>query len=229
MSARILLVEDEQNLSNIISLNLQMEGYDVVSAVDGIQALHLFKQHQQQLGLVLLDVMLPGINGFELCLNFKSLAPQIPVIFITAKNQNTEKITGLKLGADDYLVKPFELEELLLRIQNVLKRNPLPTPPATLKFGKAEVNFDTYNTTDIYGQTLSLSKREIALLKLLSSNANKVISRDQILEALWDKSENASARTIDNYILGFRKYFEENPKEPTHFLSIRGVGYKFQF
>lgn len=228
MKSCIFLVEDETSLSSIISLNLEMEGYDVLTADNGVNALQIFKQSSQNINLVLLDVMLPGINGFELCMNFKSIAPQIPVIFITAKNQNTEKITGLKLGADDYLVKPFELEELLLRINNVLKRHSKPKSEPVLKFGNAVVNFETYQIIDIHGEAFTLSKREIALLKLLSENENKVISRDQILSELWDKSENASARTIDNYILGFRKYFEVNPKEPLHFHSIRGVGYKFQ-
>ena len=228
MKACIFLVEDEASLSKIISLNLQIEGYEVISVDNGLNALQLFREHHDGIHLVLLDVMLPGMNGFELCMNFKSIAPDLPVIFITAKNQTSEKITGLKLGADDYLVKPFELEELLLRIQNVLKRHVKPLVIPLLKLPNAQVNFETYEIMDVNGGSFTISKREIAFLKLLSQNTNKVISRDQIIEALWDKNENASARTIDNYILNFRKYFEKNPKEPVHFLSIRGVGYKFQ-
>lgn len=228
MKPNIFLVEDEQSLSKIISLNLQMEGYSVVCCNNGLSALEVFKNNHKNIHLVLLDVMLPGINGFELCSNFKALAPIIPVIFITAKNQNNEKITGLKLGADDYLVKPFELEELLLRINNVLKRNLVIETNQIFKIKNSSINFETYEITDILGNKQTLSKREIGLLKLLTQNANKVISRDDIIEALWDKNENASARTIDNYILSFRKLFEPNPKDPVHFLSIRGVGYKFQ-
>ncbi len=228
MKACIFLVEDEASLSKIISLNLQMEGYEVISVDNGLNALQMFKEHHHDIHLVLLDVMLPGMNGFELCMNFKSIAPDLPVIFITAKNQTSEKITGLKLGADDYLVKPFELEELLLRIQNILKRHAKPLSIPILKLSNCVVNFETYEIQDVNGDTFTISKREIAFLKLLSQNTNKVISRDQIIEALWDKNENASARTIDNYILNFRKYFEKNPKEPEHFLSVRGVGYKFQ-
>ena len=170
--------------------------------------------------------MLPEINGFDLCAEFKKINPLVPVIFLTAKNSSTEKISGLKLGADDYIVKPFELEELLLRIANVVKRNQ-PKTSTVYIFENGKINFDTFEITDTTGQKITLSKREIGLLKLLTEGENKVISRDEIIEKLWDVNENASSRTIDNYILSFRKYFEKNPKEPRHFHSIRGVGYKF--
>lgn len=228
MNSKIFLVEDEQSLSKIISLNLQIEGYTVIHCDNGSNALKLFNENKNQIDLVLLDVMLPGINGFELCSIFKSIAPKLPVIFITAKNQNAEKIIGLKLGADDYLVKPFELEELLLRIKNVLKRYVPDNVLSVFKIEKANINFQTFEIIDVRGAMHTLSKREIGLLKLLTQNANKVISREEIIEQLWDKDENASYRTIDNFILSFRKYFEINPKSPSHFLSIRGVGYKFQ-
>ena len=228
MNFKIFLVEDEPSLSKIISLNLSLEGFTVINANNGLEALKIFKQEHQTIHLVLLDVMLPAMNGFELCSNFKSIAPSVPVIFITAKNLSAEKITGLKLGADDYIVKPFELEELFLRINNILKRNHLKVKNQIFEIGTSKINFETYEIQDISGQTFTLSKREIGLLKLLTNNANKVISRHEILDQLWDKDENASSRTIDNYILNFRKYFEINPKEPEHFLSIRGVGYKFQ-
>jgi two-component system alkaline phosphatase synthesis response regulator PhoP len=225
-SYHILIVEDEENLANTIALNLQLEKYKVTVARNGNEALNLFKDLSNGLDLVLLDVMLPGISGFDLCLEFKKINTAIPVIFLTAKNQSADKIAGLKLGADDYIVKPFELEELLLRIRNVLKRSPK-TASAIFEFGSCSINFDTFEIRDIKGFTATLSKREIGLLKLLTANVNKVISRDEIINELWDPDENASSRTIDNYILNFRKYFEENPKEPVHFHSVRGVGYKF--
>jgi len=226
LKANILLAEDEEALAKTLRLNLELEGYTVRSAASGTEALNLFKAHNQQLSLALLDVMLPGINGYELCQTFKQLNPAVPVIFLTAKNQSTEKIAGLKLGADDYVVKPFELEELLLRIANVIKRQPLKN--ATLfVFENCKIDFSTYEITTQSGEKLTLSRREIGLLKLLTENENKVVSREEIINQLWDINENASTRTIDNYILAFRKYFETNPKEPTHFHSIRGVGYKF--
>ena len=165
-------------------------------------------------------------RSFDLCQKFKKINPDVPVIFLTAKNLTSEKISGLKLGADDYITKPFELEELLLRIQNVIKRHSK-NELAIFQFGKCSINFETFEIKDIKGEISTLSKREIALLKLLTENENKVISRDQIMENLWNENENPSSRTIDNYILGFRKYFEINAKEPLHFHSVRGVGYKF--
>jgi two-component system alkaline phosphatase synthesis response regulator PhoP len=223
---QILIVEDELTLANTLALNLRLEKYEVLVSHTGSDALAKFIEHSSSIGLVLLDVMLPEINGFDLFKEFKKIDPLVPVIFLTAKGQSSDKISGLKLGADDYIVKPFELEELLLRIKNVLKRNA--TPESSLfTFGSSSINFDTFEVKDVNGKTISLSRREIGLLKLLTSKENKVISRDEILEALWEPNENASSRTIDNYILSFRKYFEKNPKDPQHFHSVRGVGYKF--
>jgi two-component system alkaline phosphatase synthesis response regulator PhoP len=222
----ILIVEDEESLANTLALNLEMEHFLVQVAYTGPEALKKFNNHSPSYSLVLLDVMLPGINGFDLFTEFRKKDPSVPIIFLTAKGQSSDKISGLKLGADDYIVKPFELEELLLRIQNVLKRNNKEEPPV-FRFNNCSVNFETFEITDVNGHTSNLSKREIGLLKLLTSKENKVISRDEIINTLWDPDENASSRTIDNYILSFRKYFEQNPKDPKHFHSVRGVGYKF--
>jgi len=222
----ILLVEDEENLANTLALNLQLEKYNVLLAHSGPEALKLFNKHETEIDLALLDIMLPGVTGYDLFKDFKQKKPALPVIFLTAKGHSSDKISGLKLGADDYIVKPFELEELLLRIQNVLKRHAKPES-SIFTFAGGSINFETFEIKDIKGETTTLSKREIGLLKLLTSNINKVISRDEIIETLWEPNENASSRTIDNYILAFRKYFEQNPKEPVHFHSVRGVGYKF--
>jgi two-component system alkaline phosphatase synthesis response regulator PhoP len=223
---QILIVEDEENLANTLALNFKMENYQVLVAGTGSSALKNFVKHSPTLDLVLLDVMLPEISGYDLFKEFKLINPAIPIIFLTAKGLSSDKIAGLKLGADDYIVKPFELEELLLRVKNILKRNAKPEE-TVFTFDKCSVNFETFEIKDIKGGTFTLSKREIGLLKLLTSSANKVISRDEIIDTLWESDENASSRTIDNYILGFRKYFEKDPKKPVHFLSIRSVGYKF--
>lgn len=222
----ILIVEDEESLLGTMALNLELENYKVLTAKTGPEALLKYRQNHASLDLVLLDVMLPGISGFELIGEFKKINVAVPVIFLTAKNQAGEKISGLKLGAEDYITKPFELEELLLRIKNVIKRNAKPAA-SLFSFGNFSINFDTFEVKNIKGETIELSRREIGLLKLLTDNVGKVISRDEIIEALWNENENASTRTIDNYILNFRKHFEENPKEPRHFHSVRGVGYKF--
>jgi two-component system alkaline phosphatase synthesis response regulator PhoP len=222
----ILIVEDEQTLADTLALNLRIEKYEVTIVRTGREAQKVFSQINPGLSLVLLDVMLPDISGFDLCREFKSLNQEVPVIFLTSKNQPADKIGGLKLGADDYVTKPFDLEELLLRISNLLKRSRKENTPV-FKFPGGEINYQTFEIVDCNGAKHTLSRREMGLLELLTGNVNKVISRDEIIDKLWDISENASSRTIDNYILNFRKYFEKNPKAPSHFHSIRGVGYKF--
>lgn len=223
---QIIIVEDEESLANTLALNLQLENYQVLVARSGNEAMLTFRQHCDTVNLVLLDVMLPDINGFDLCREFRHLKPHMPVIFLTAKNQVSDKIEGLKLGADDYISKPFDLEELLLRVNNLIKRT-VKENVAVFMFDGCEINFGTFEIIDVGGKRHTLSKREIGLLELLTSNENKVISRDEIIETLWSADENASSRTIDNYILNFRKFFEKQPREPKHFHSIRGVGYKF--
>jgi two-component system alkaline phosphatase synthesis response regulator PhoP len=224
----ILLVEDEEHLLKTIQLNLELEGYTVTTAATGIEALKLFRKGQ--FDLILLDVMLPEIHGFDVCEEIRKENTQVAILFLTAKSSGNDRVQGLKLGADDYLTKPFNLEELLLRIQILLKRNKPATQEKSLEhytFGKNEINFKTFEIKGIEGRQFEITKREIALLKLLIGNAGKVVSREEILDAVWGTEVYPSSRTIDNYILAFRKYFEKTQKEPQHFHSIRGVGYKF--
>ncbi len=226
MSFKVLIIEDELALQQTLKLNLELENYKVDTCSSGESAISQIKTLKPD--LILLDIMLPVLSGIEIYKQLKVLNINIPVIFLTAKNNVQDKIEGLKLGADDYITKPFDLEELLLRIHNVLKRNaPLKQESSIFKFDGCEINFSTFQIISREGKTEDLSKREMALLKLLVDNVNNVVSRDEILDKLWTKEENPSSRTIDNYILNFRKLFEINQKEPLHFLSIRGVGYKF--
>lgn len=226
MAYKILIIEDEDLLRNTLQFNLELEGYITTSCSDGLMALKYVKLENPD--LILLDIMLPNMNGSAIIQQLRKENIYTPVIFLTAKNNSQDKIQGLKLGAEDYITKPFELEELLLRVKNVLKRIPLKeTISEIFKFNACEINFSTFEVKTIHGQIETLSKREIAFLKLLVLNAHKVISRDEVLNTLWTANDNPSSRTIDNYILNFRKLFEINPKEPNHFLSIRGVGYKF--
>lgn len=226
MSPKILIIEDEISLQETLKLNLEFEQYEVKAVgswQDAQNALQHFVPH-----LLLLDIMLPDVDGIEIYKQLRAKNYTFPIIFLTAKSNIKDKIEGLKLGADDYITKPFELEELLLRVSNVLKRQPFNEKDlTTLSFNQCEINFVTFEIKTIAGKIETLSKREIALLKLLSDKENEVVSRDEILEKLWTKDENPSSRTIDNYILNFRKLFEVNPKDPKHFHSIRGVGYKF--
>lgn len=226
MSFKLLVIEDEISLADTLKLNLELENYTVEICNDGSKALEQINNFKPD--LLLLDIMLPGINGVDIYKLLREKGQNMPVIFLTAKNQFNDKIEGLKLGADDYITKPFDLEELLLRINIILKRAyPQNETTKIFKFNHGEINFNTYEVTTKDNTIEMLSKREIALLKLLIENKNEVVSRDDIIYKLWNKDENPSSRTIDNFILTFRKLFEPNPKEPIHFLSIRGVGYKF--
>jgi two-component system alkaline phosphatase synthesis response regulator PhoP len=227
MKKKILLVEDEENLLKTIRLNLELEGYAVTSAIDGASAVRIFESGE--FDLVILDVMLPVLDGFGVCEAIRKKDVEIPVLFLTAKATGEDKIKGLRLGGDDYITKPFLLEEFLLRVQNLLRRSvkrETSSMGGTFSFGKNKVNFATFEANGINGD-VTLSKREVELLKLLFEKKGEVVSRDEILEKLWNYDALPTARAIDNYILNYRKYFEANPREPKHFFSIRGVGYKF--
>jgi len=226
MSHRILLVEDEESIRALIKLNLEIEGYEVVCLDNGKEVLKTY--NQEHFDLILLDVMLPEVNGFQVCEQIRLVDRQIPILMLTAKDAQSDKLTGLKKGADDYLTKPFNLEELLLRIEKLLRRaNPIEKEKLeSASFGNNKVNFATYEATGTKGD-FTLTKKEAMLLKLLIDRKNEVISRQQILQAVWGYDVYPSTRTIDNFILSFRKYFETDPKDPKYFLSVRGVGYKF--
>ncbi|MCG8574921.1 MAG: response regulator transcription factor [Flavobacteriales bacterium] len=223
---KILLVEDEESLINVLTLNLEMENYLVEVAQDGAKALEIFND---SFDLVILDVMIPKINGFDVCKEIRAQSG-VPILFTSAKGTSTDRINGLKLGADDYLVKPFNLEELLLRIGILINRNngtQQQDELETFEFNGNEINFKTYEIV-AKGDTMTISKREMELLKLLIAKKNEVVSRDEILDEIWGKDNFPTSRTIDNYILNFRKYFEEDPRNPLYFKNLRGVGYKFE-
>ncbi|CAN5764244.1 response regulator transcription factor [soil metagenome] len=226
MKKKILLVEDEENLLKTIRLNLELEGYSVISAIDGGSAVIVFES--DDFDLVILDVMLPVLDGFGVCEAIRKNDTEVPVLFLTAKATGEDKIKGLRIGGDDYITKPFNLEEFLLRVQNLLRRSKRKETALSesFSFGKNKVNFATFEANGINGD-VTLSKREVELLKLLLQKKGEVVSRDEILEKLWNDDALPTARAIDNYILNYRKYFEANPREPKHFFSIRGVGYKF--
>ena len=223
---RILLVEDEENIRNVVKLNLEMEGYEVIETDNGKASVHIFQE--QHFDLLILDVMLPEMNGFEICEQVRLSNTTVPIIFLTAKDTPQDRVAGLKKGADDYLTKPFNLEELLLRVQNLLKRSNKQAAEESeiFKFGNNDVNFSTFEAKGNQGD-FTMTKKEAMLLKLLVERKNEVVSRNQILQFVWGYDVFPSTRTIDNFILSFRKYFEEDPHNPKFFQSIRGVGYKF--
>jgi two-component system, OmpR family, alkaline phosphatase synthesis response regulator PhoP len=225
---RILLVEDEEHLLEAIKLNLELEGYKVTSATDGKKALKVFKE--ERFNLIVLDVMLPEIDGFQVAETIRLENAEVPIMFLTAKNTTEDRVTGLKKGADDYLVKPFNLEELILRVNNLVKRGLSGDEKKEInsyRIGDKTIYFNSFELRNDDGSITQLTKKETMLLKLLIERRNEAVSREQILETVWNYDVYPSTRTIDNFILTFRKYFEPDQKNPRYFHSIRGVGYKF--
>lgn len=225
---KICLIEDEASLSEMIKINLEMEGYTVETIMHGTEAF-LRAGEMDHFNLVILDVMLPEVSGLTICREIRKYS-KVPVLFLSAKGTTQDRIVGLKLGGNDYLPKPFDLEELLLKIQIMIEgiEDTNEDFPSKIIIGNKEVDFTTYQMRDIIsGQTTNLSKREVDFLKLFYQKKGIVVSREEILDHLWGNDQYPTSRTIDNYILAFRKIFEEDPKNPKYFHSIRGVGYKF--
>lgn len=222
----VCVVEDEAALADMVRLNLELEGYAVEVVSDGAEALEIFKRPFEY-DLVVLDVMLPNVSGVDLCRVIRKTS-QVPVLFLSAKGTTTDRIEGLKAGGNDYLPKPFDLEELLLRVAVLLNANVQSTEVESMEVGDCHIDFKTFEVTNNRtGEKNTLSKREVALLQLFQLKKGEVVSRTEILDKIWGKDQFPTTRTIDNFILNFRKLFEENPKEPKFFHSIRGVGYKF--
>lgn len=225
----ILLVEDEENLQEALKLNLELEGYEVTSSYDGAHALKMIKK--EHFNLVILDVMLPELDGITVCETIRLNNLNIPILILSAKNSSADRVLGLKKGADDYLTKPFNLEELLIRVNNLIKKNeqlsvkqPL---PEIYEFGKNKIDFKGLECYNKAGAKITLTKKEGMLLKLLIENKNEVVTREKILQTVWGYNVYPTTRTIDNFILNFRKYFETDSRHPVYFHSVRGAGYKF--
>ena len=227
----ILLVEDEENLQEALKLNLELEGYEITSAYDGVQALDAVQK--EYFDLIILDVMLPELDGITVCETIRLTNPDMPILILSAKNSSADRVLGLKKGADDYLTKPFNLEELLLRVNKLIKKSErlttkLPIPDIFI-FGKNKIDFRASEAYSKSGEKVILTKKEIMLLKLLIENKNEVVTREKILQVVWGYNVYPTTRTIDNFILNFRKYFEEDSRAPEYFHSVRGVGYKFTY
>jgi two-component system alkaline phosphatase synthesis response regulator PhoP len=225
----ILLVEDEENLHEALKLNLELEGYQVVSAMDGLQAVKALQN--QYCDLMILDIMLPEMDGIEVLESIRVQNNEIPVLILSAKNTSADRVLGLKKGADDYLTKPFNLEELLLRVQKLIEKNKKLHDKENIgdiyHFGKNSVDFKAQEAMSKSGERIQLSKKEAMLLKLLIENKNEVVPREKILQTVWGYNVYPTTRTIDNFILNFRKYFEDDSRNPRYFHSVRGVGYKY--
>lgn len=227
--ATILLVEDEENLHEALKLNLEMEGYEVSSAFNGTEALK--KVANEYFDLIVLDIMLPEVDGIAVTESIRVNNNEVPILILSAKNSSTDRVLGLKKGADDYLTKPFNLEELLLRVEKLIEKNKKMLEKETVgdnyEFGNNKIDFKAQDAISWNGQHIELSKKEAMLLKLLIENKGDVVTREKILQVVWGYNVYPTTRTIDNFILSFRKYFEEDSRNPRYFHSVRGVGYKY--
>jgi len=225
----ILLVEDEENLHEALKLNLELEGYEVTSAFDGVAALKALQG--EFFDLIILDVMLPEMDGINVTETIRISNNDVPILILSAKNSSADRVLGLKKGADDYLTKPFNLEELLLRVHKLIDKNKKLLDKTTIgdnySFGNNSIDFKAQQATGYSGERIELSKKETMLLKLLIENKNEVVPREKILQSVWGYNVYPTTRTIDNFILNFRKYFEEDSRNPKYFHSVRGVGYKY--
>jgi two-component system OmpR family response regulator len=228
---RLLIVEDEDHLAAGLKLNLELEGYRVDVAANAKEAGQRLLDPSGYDAIVL-DVMLPDVNGFDLCKKFREAGNFVPVIMLTARSSPEDRVLGLEAGADDYMVKPFELGELLARVRSVLRRQRWEqvsgnsVKATTLSFGEAQINFDTHEVT-VSGEEVQLTQLELDLLRYFAENAGRVLSRTELLERVWKLRNYGNTRTVDNFISRLRRRFEEDPSSPTHILSVRGAGYKF--
>ncbi len=225
----ILLVEDEENLHEALKLNLELEGYNVTSAFDGAAALNAIQN--EYFDLIIMDVMLPEMDGISVTETIRISNNEVPILILSAKNSSADRVLGLKKGADDYLTKPFNLEELFLRITKLVDKNrklqDKTTIGDTYTFDNNTIDFKGQQAIKANGEKIELSKKETMLLKLLIENKNEVVPREKILQTVWGYNVYPTTRTIDNFILNFRKYFEEDSRNPKYFHSVRGVGYKY--
>jgi two-component system, OmpR family, alkaline phosphatase synthesis response regulator PhoP len=225
----ILLVEDEENLQEALKLNLELEDYEVTVADNGLAALDAVQR--EHFDLMILDVMLPELDGISVLENIRLQNNDLPVLILSAKSSSADRVLGLKKGADDYLTKPFNLEELLLRVNKLVQKGRQLTTrqpmEQTYQFGNNKIDFKSLECITRSEEKIMLTKKEIMLLKLLIENKNEVVTREKILQSVWGYNVYPTTRTIDNFILNFRKYFEEDSRNPKYFHSVRGIGYKF--
>jgi DNA-binding response OmpR family regulator len=226
---RILLVEDEENLAIGLQYNLTEEGYIVELAKDGREALKLFETKKTD--LIVLDIMIPYIDGFEIARRVRKKDPQMPILMLTARTTREDKVKGLELGADDYITKPFHLEELLLRVKGMLKRKTwykdVTSDKPLISFGKNKINFENLGCSNAKND-FKLTPQEAMVMKYLIENKGKIISRKELLENVWHLNPDIETRTVDNFIARLRKYFEVDPSNPVYIKSVRSAGYMFE-
>ncbi len=227
MSARLVVVEDEAHLAEVVSDNLRLEGWEVAVAADGPSALRLIRESRPD--LVLLDVMLPGLDGFAVCQALRAEGNDVPILFLTAKSGQGDRLHGLELGGDDYLGKPFDLRELILRVRAILRRTSWMRSPSpagdVLRLGEASVDFRTY-VASVRGRALQLSPKEVLILRCLAERPGEVVTRAEILDRVWGYDAFPTTRTIDNFIVRLRRLLEPDARNPRYIHTVRGAGYR---
>lgn len=232
MKPRILLLEDEAEFRNMLSMNLALEGYSVSEASNGIEAIHLFES--EHFDLCLLDVMVPNINGLHVCERIRLKQEKIPVLFLSALNATQDRVNGLRRGADDYVAKPFHLEELYIKIERLIRKGYWldegtksgVSDSQVFRFGENQVDLVRYEAKSISGN-FSLTRKEADLLRLFFEHPNEILTRERILHTVWGYNVFPNTRSIDNFVLFLRQKFEADSKNPQYFRAVRGVGYRF--
>src|SRR5213596_310320 len=222
---RILIVEDEPNMVAGLRDNFEFEGYEVITAPDGVAGLD--RALNEAPDLVILDVMMPRMSGLDVCTQLKSKRPSVPIIMLTARGQEVDKVVGLELGADDYVTKPFSIRELMARVKAVLRRvSPPARAPEVYRFNDVEVNIRG-NEVRRAGTRVELSAKEFALLVYFISHPAETLSRDRLLDEVWGYENYPNTRTVDTHIVHLRQKLEPNPEQPRFILTVHGTGYKF--
>jgi DNA-binding response OmpR family regulator len=222
--SKVLIIEDDRILRQGLAQSVQFQGHQAFCAGDGLSGLKMYAQHRPD--LIVLDIALPGVDGYEICKQVRRKDETTPILMLTARDQEGDKLLGFELGADDYLTKPFSIKELVARVEALLRRNAVERKaPATVRIGAAEALFLRFQIRR--GQrTLDMTPKENAILRLLAAHAPDVVSRDRIIDEVWGGEYDPSPRTVDNFILKLRQKIEEDPARPVHLLTVHGAGYK---
>jgi DNA-binding response OmpR family regulator len=226
MSYKILIVEDEPNMRLGLKDNLEFEGYVVELGENGLEGLDLILKNTYD--LILLDVMMPGMSGLDVCKKTREKSINTPILLLTAKSEEFDKVLGLELGADDYVTKPFSLRELLARIKAILRRGGLKntTTTASTTIGRLNVNFETYTSSSATDPAIRMSHKEYDILHYLHQRKNEIVSRQDLLQHVWGYDESPTTRTVDNFIVKLRQKIEDDPNDPKIILTVHGTGYK---
>jgi len=222
--SRIIVIEDDRAILRGLKDNLEFESYEVLTATDGEQGYRLIREHHPD--LIVLDLMIPKMDGYELCRKVRSEGMAVPILMLTARSEEMDRVHGLDIGADDYVTKPFSVPELLARIRAILRRAQPPTAlPENLRFDDVFVDFTCFDARKA-GQVLKLSRKEFGVLRLLAARIGKVITRNDLLDEVWGHESFPTTRTVDNHIASLRAKLEDDPSTPRHLITVHGVGYK---